>query len=298
MLVCSTRRESINAARDQGWTVRMKNRVVSTLNRMAARVRWREVISSSFTDPSDSPGSRADWDDRHDSGGCNRKHRIASHPLTRAADVRPSDTELLLKESDSLRYLLRRPIAGDESPALLCFLHDYTEAAPCDTVRALTRHGPFCGSGSRAAERFVIVAPQLPGAGDAWCLYANAIQEIIEHEVQQHGCDLTRIYLTGLCIGGNGVFDLAQMQPDLWSGLWAVDPTRVPDFDTSCPIWLTIGALSRQHSRLFIQKLGLAPTAKQESKRIWEDSGLDQVMTARRAYEDDRVYEWLLARSA
>jgi dienelactone hydrolase len=144
----------------------------------------------------------------------------------------------------------------------------------------------------------VVVAPQLPCASDAWCLYADAIQEIIEHEAQQHDCEPKRIYLTGFCIGGNGVFDLAQMQPSLWNGLWSVDPTRVPELDTSCPIWLTLGALSRQHSRVFIQKLGLAPKMRAQGSRVWEDSGLDHSMTARRAYEDDRVYEWLLARSA
>jgi predicted peptidase len=275
----------------------MKNRVVSTLNRMAARVGWREAIPSSSANQTASAGSWLDPDE-HELGACHRKNRVAGRSTTKA-DVPPFDAELLLKESDSLRYLLRRPIANPESPtALLCFLHDYTEAAPCDTVRALTRHGPFCGSGSRAAERFAIVAPQLPCAGDAWCLYANAIQEIIEHEADQHSCEPTKIYLTGFCIGGNGVFDLAQMQPNLWNGLWAVDPTRVPDLDTPCPIWLTIGALSRQHSRVFIERLGLAPTVRAQSRRVWEDRGLDHAMTARRAYEDDRVYEWLLARSA
>jgi predicted peptidase len=275
----------------------MKNRVVSTLNRMAARVRWREVISSSFAAPHGFPDSWADPDEEHESRGCTRNRRT-SERFSTATDVRPSEAELLLKESDSLRYLLRRPIESQASaPALLCFLHDCTEAAPCDTVRALTRHGPFSGAGSRAAERFVIVAPQLPCASDAWCLYANAIQEIIEHEAQQHDCEPTRIYLTGFCIGANGVFDLAQMQPQLWNGLWAVDPTRVPEHDTTRPIWLTLGALSRQHSRVFIQKLGLAPEKHAKAHRVWEDSGLDHPMTARRAYENDRVYEWLLARS-
>jgi hypothetical protein len=276
----------------------MKNRVVSTLNRMAARAGWRAAVSPSF--PTSIPSSN-NWVDRVDEdelGGCARNNRMARRSLT-TSDVRPSDAELLLKESDSLRYLLRRPIANqDSTPALLCFLHDYNEAAPCDTIRALTRHGPFCGRGSPAAERFAIVAPQLPCASDAWCLYANAIQEIIEHEAQQHDCKPTRIYLTGFCVGGNGVFDLAQMQPNLWNGLWAVDPTRVPDAETSCPTWLTLGELSRQHSRAFIQKLKLASKTHVEAPRVWEDSGLDHVMTARRAYEDDRVYEWLLARSA
>jgi hypothetical protein len=210
---------------------------------------------------------------------------------------RESEVELLLKESDTLRYLLRRPITrGQESPALLCFLHGHDEAAPCETLRALTRHGPLHGS-ARAGEPFVIVAPQLPARAESWLVCADAIQDIVLHELVQHECDPRRIYLTGFSIGANGVFDLARIQPDLWRALWAVDPTRVPENEVDTPVWLSFGNVARPEASIFIRHLGLQP-ASQLSDRVWEDSGSDHADTARIAYSDERVYRWLLQRSA
>jgi predicted peptidase len=210
---------------------------------------------------------------------------------------RESEVELLLKESDTLRYLLRRPITrGKEPPALLCFLHGYDEAAPCETLRALTRHGPLHGS-ARAGEPFVIVAPQLPGRADAWVVCADAIQDIVLHELVQHECDPRRVYLTGFSIGANGVFDLARTQPNLWRALWAVDPARVPENDVDTPVWLSLGNVARPDASTFIRHLRLQP-ASQLSDRVWEDSGSDHADTARIAYSDERVYQWLLQRSA
>jgi predicted esterase len=225
----------------------------------------------------------------------NGERRCESLAATSDAD-RGIEVELLLKENDTLRYLLRRPIARREhAPALLCFLHGSDEAAPCETLRALTRHGPLRGS-ARAGEGFVIVAPQLPSRAQGWLLCAEAIQDIVLHELVQHACDPTRVYLTGFSIGANGVFDLARIQPELWRALWVVDPARVPEDDISTPVWLSVGNLARRDASTFIRHLRLQPVSEL-SDRVWEDIGSDHADTAQHAYSDERVYQWLLQRS-
>lgn len=256
----------------------MKDRMLATFSRLVLRTGWAEG-------------------DEKSAHGEPTTHRHRRH-TGRGVNDRAEGTqgELLLKESDSLQYLLRRPAMFPEaSPALLCFLHDHDQAAPCEPIRALTRHGPFAHGGSPILERFVVVAPQLPCSADAWFLYAAAIEEIVEHEAQQHACDPARIYLTGLSMGANGLFDLAHIQRHVWRGLWAVDPTRIAPLDDDCPLWLSIGAMSRPHSREWIRALNLQASARRHSRRVWEDSGLDHVLTARHAYEEERVYQWLLA---
>jgi len=142
--------------------LRMKDRMLSTFSRLAARVGWRDVDEES---PLDADDDASDDIRQHHS---RRATQTESHLL---------QGELLLKESDSLRYLLRRPsLLSQSRPALLCFLHDVDQAAPAEPVRALTRHGPFACSGSPFLERFVVVAPQLPCSADAWCLYASAMR--------------------------------------------------------------------------------------------------------------------------
>jgi hypothetical protein len=200
-------------------------------------------------------------------------------------------------ETSPLKYLIRActAVPVHASPPLLCFLHGYDEAAPLDICVALTRHGPLRATNPpRCIDQFIIVAPQLPTRGDLWDRYAHVVRRIVREESQHFGCDVQRLYLTGFSFGGNGVFDLALAQPDLWAALWPVDPTRVPTQPIAMPIWLSIGAISRSQARGFMQRLVLeSADSVPTSDRVWCDDGADHVGTATRAYSDTRIYAWL-----
>lgn len=199
-----------------------------------------------------------------------------------------------LIESDPLSYVLSVPANAAGSP-LLVFLHGYEEGFPTEIRTGITRHGPLRpGSAQRAMDDFVIVAPQLPSCGDHWLRFEDAIRRIVSGVAEQYECDRTRLYLTGFSFGGNGVLDLAIVQPDLWTALWAVDPTRVPRTDPARPLWLSAGQLARQRREAFVAALTLRKAA--EGDRIWNDEGEDHVGCATRAYREERVYDWLLAR--
>ena len=195
-------------------------------------------------------------------------------------------------EGARLRYLLSVPAAPGPHP-VLCFLHGYDEAAPMDIRRALTMHGPLHAGNPAAAGEFVIVAPQLPSAGDVWHRFADDVARIVDEVRDRHGGDVRRSYLTGFSFGGNGVFDLAVAQPDRWAALWPVDPTRVPVRDPGRPVWLSFGEVARYRKPGFTSALGL----QSAGDRVGLDEGEDHVGSARRAYQDERIYRWLLARS-
>jgi hypothetical protein len=205
------------------------------------------------------------------------------------------DDEPRLIESGPLRYLLSLP-PGQETAGLrpvLVFLHGYDEGAPMDIYRALTLHGPLRpGNPAVARQRFVIAAPQLPARGDLWLRSAGAVRQIVRQVQADYRGDPERTYLTGFSFGGNGVFDLANAQPGTWAALWAVDPTRPPARALDLPVWLSSGELSRRRRTEFMTALG------RHRDRIFTDAGLDHVGTATRAYGDEQIYRWLLARSA
>jgi len=208
-------------------------------------------------------------------------------------------TALRVVDTAPLQYLLLACSTGSgHAPPLLCFLHGYDEAAPLEIVVALTRHGPLRATPpARSLDSWVMVAPQLPTRGDLWHRYAPVVRQIVLEVAQQYGCDGQRLYLTGFSFGGNGVFDLALAQPDLWAALWPVDPTRVPTQPIALPIWLSIGEAARSQARAFIQRLALAAVDRAStSDRVWCDDGADHIGTATRAYRDARVYEWLLSK--
>ena len=210
------------------------------------------------------------------------------------------DRSLQLEREGPLPYLLSLP-GGNASgrPPLLFFLHGYDEGAPLRIDDALTRHGPLRSDNSvEALNGFIIVAPQMPVRGDVWHRYAETVWAILRRTLEEHGGDTQRAYLTGFSFGGNGVFDLALLQPKAWVALWSIDPTRVPHRSPSAPVWLSFGAVARHQKRSFIQALRLEPASQTpDAPRVYLDEGEDHVGSARLAYNDERIYTWLLAQS-
>lgn len=206
------------------------------------------------------------------------------------------DRRLTAINHAGLQSLLRVPEHATRAP-LLCFLHGRDEAAPTGLVEGLTKFGPLSrGAPAAAIERFIIVAPQLPRAGDLWHEQAKAVQSLMLRLQAEHGSDPARCYLTGFSYGGNGVFDLALAHTGFWSALWPVDPTRWPTRDLAEPVWLSIGACARPHEKAFVDRLrSQTPDGAIAGARIHLDEGEDHVGCADRAYADTRIYDWLLA---
>jgi poly(3-hydroxybutyrate) depolymerase len=198
---------------------------------------------------------------------------------------------------EGLQALVSLPEGSAAGAPQLCFLHGYDEAAPTEIVAALTRHGPLSEHTPPAlVADFVVVAPQLPQAGDVWHEQAEVVRSLVLRLQKEHGTDKSRRYLTGFSFGGNGVFDLGLVQPGFWTALWAVDPTRVPLSNLEEPVWLSIGSVARHATEQFSERLqSQLPDENPLADRIHLDENEDHVGCARRAYADARIYRWLLA---
>ena len=194
-----------------------------------------------------------------------------------------------------MRHLVSLP-AGPGPHPLLCFLHGYDEAAPSPIDEALRRHGPLRGGNpARITEEFIVLAPQLPEAGDVWRRYAAKVRTLVDEAIARYGADRERLYLTGFSYGANGAFDLALIHPGVWAALWPVDPTRPPARDPELPVWMSFGEIARARKSRFIAALRLKPAnGETGAHRLYVDRGDDHVGAARRAYSDGRIYDWLL----
>lgn len=205
---------------------------------------------------------------------------------------------LILVEDAPLPYVLSMPAKPDtEKQPVLVFLHGLGEGPPTEIFAGITAHGPLRpGSSLLAMEEFIIAAPQLPARGDNWRYHTDAVIAIARQVQHDHGGDPSRTYLTGFSFGGNGVFDVALDDPFVWSALWPVDPTRVPEKDPGLPVWVSSGEASRPGGRGFISRLSLQPPDADDEDRVYLDEGLDHVGTATAAYRSDCIYRWLLSR--
>lgn len=205
-----------------------------------------------------------------------------------------NDETLSIDEHGGLRYLLRVPTsAANERAPVLVFLHGYDEGAPMPIERALTSHGPLRqGNPADALASFIIVAPQLPTRGDIWFEHARAVESLVRQIQQDNGGHPARTYLSGFSFGGNGVLDLALLQPNVWAALWVVDPTRVPSAAPQRPLWFSFGEIARHRKQQFIRALNLSEEANAD--HVYIDDGGDHVGAATNAFRDPQIYAWLL----
>ena len=126
-------------------------------------------------------------------------------------------------QGHSMPYrLLSPPNSGQEGRKypLILFLHGAGErgvdnskqmALNIDGLRAATQTEEYAS---------FLVAPQLPSGDTYWHpdLPYDFAMEILESVIQQYPVDTSRIYLTGLSLGGNGTFNYIAAYPTMFAG--------------------------------------------------------------------------------
>lgn len=95
---------------------------------------------------------------------------------------------------------------------LLVFLHGSGEKGNGTTELArVTVHGPPKLVKNGRDFPFVIVSPQLPASQGSWP--AGLVDELVSRAIADYHIDTTRIYLTGLSLGGYGTWSYARSFP-------------------------------------------------------------------------------------
>lgn len=145
----------------------------------------------------------------------------------------------------ALSYALVLPDGYDDSDAawpLVLFLHGSGERG--DDLSRVAIHGPLKEVREGRAFPFVLVAPQLPADRPRW--EARELGALLDHIEATHRIDPTRVYVTGLSMGGYATWDLVMHFPDRFAAAAPVCggglPFRAPAF-AQTPIWAFHGAL-------------------------------------------------------
>ncbi|MFN8273431.1 MAG: prolyl oligopeptidase family serine peptidase [Flavobacteriaceae bacterium] len=122
-------------------------------------------------------------------------------------------------QSVQLEYLIDVPQDKTKGLPLLVFLHGSGErGGALDIVKS---HSPFTYK-SLISEPAILLAPHCP-ENQKWD--TQAVYKLIQFIVEKYKVDATRIYLTGLSMGGLGVWKLTFEHPELFA---AVAPVCAP----------------------------------------------------------------------
>lgn len=118
-----------------------------------------------------------------------------------------------IKTTIDVRYILQLPQNKKEKFPLIVFLHGSGERGT--DIEMVKNHSPFTYQNLMKTD-VAILAPQCEE--NTWW-DTNAIYELIQSIVKNYNADPSRIYLTGLSMGGWGTWKLATEHPELFAAV-------------------------------------------------------------------------------
>jgi predicted peptidase len=199
-----------------------------------------------------------------------------------------------IKTAIEINYIIKLPENQKEQFPLLVFLHGSGERG--SDLELVKKHSPFTYQSLMKTD-VAILAPQCPE--NTWW-NTTAIYELIQSICKQYNIDKSRIYLTGLSMGGWGTWKLATEHPELFAavapvcGVTDTNIFRNIEVLKNTPVHIFHGALddivSPNRSIDIYQKLRkVNPNCSlsifpNDNHNSWDS-----------AYSDPKFYEWLFA---
>jgi predicted esterase len=174
---------------------------------------------------------------------------------------------------------------------LLLFLHGSGERG--DDIEMVSNQGPQVQRAAGKKLPFIIVSPQCP-YGEWW--NPKALMVLLDEVEAKYRVDESRVYVTGLSMGGFGTWELATDHPERFAAVAPIagggDPQRVARMK-GVPVWAFHGALDDVVPISGDQATVDALKAAGGDVRftVYPDRHHDSWLPA---YDDLRLYKWLL----
>ncbi|MFA5292280.1 MAG: prolyl oligopeptidase family serine peptidase [Phycisphaerae bacterium] len=127
--------------------------------------------------------------------------------------------EKVFKVQISLKYLLYLPDGYDKKGRplpLIVFLHGAGERG--NDLKKVKVWGIPKMLEKKTDFPFIVVSPQCP-EGAWWTEYAESLKALIDHIKTEYNVDASRVYLTGLSMGGFGTWYMAERYPQEFAAI-------------------------------------------------------------------------------
>ncbi|MDP4208954.1 MAG: prolyl oligopeptidase family serine peptidase [Bacteroidota bacterium] len=181
---------------------------------------------------------------------------------------------------------------ADKNKSLPLIIYLHGRSASGNNLSSVRRYGiPFYMDRGMQCEA-VVVAPQCPWSCN-WSSQ-NWFGPLIKEITQKYHIDTTRIYLTGMSMGGFGAWDLAIKHPDLFAAVLPLCGGGVPKQVGALkdmPVWAFHGDRDRAVPIKRTEEMVDALKAKGGKPKftILHGAGHD----IHRTFGDKRIYDWM-----
>ena len=195
-----------------------------------------------------------------------------------------------------LNYLLYLPEDYDPEkeggfPSIL-FLHGAGERG--DSLDIVTTWGPPKIAREKGLP-FIVIAPQCP-RNEWWTAMLHPLKQLLDEAITTYNIDTSRIYLTGLSMGGYGAFALSQVHPEYFAAVAPICGGGTPsmvNFSKQPPTWVFHGdqdtIVPIESSQIMVD--ALRASGSEVEFTIYEGVGH---FSFSRAYNESGLFDWFL----
>lgn len=227
-------------------------------------------------------------------------------PAASAGTIEPGQHphSYLASTGEEIRYLLYMPENYDSKTdwPLIVFLHGAGAHGTNIDLLTSERGLPFLLEDDPDFE-FIVLSPQLPSG--RWGKYIDPVDELVVHLSDTLSIDTSRLYLTGLSLGGLGAWQYALDYPDRFAalapvaGAASVSSSSDPVPDNICslsnlPVWIFHGeediSISPDLNEAVVSEL----EACGGNVKFTLYPGTNHMETFPLTYADPALYAWFL----
>ncbi len=222
--------------------------------------------------------------------GCTElETRSGQHPQTL--------NKVITKKVD-IEYFLYLPKdygKSDKEWPLMMFLHGAGERG--DDINRVKSHGPARLASEGKGFEFIIISPQCPRK-DWWSNKTDTLITLLDHIIDNYKVDKSRVYLTGLSMGGYGTWKLAGNNPGRFAAIAPIcgggDRVIGKYRLKKMPIWVFHGAKDNvvplEESEKMVKALKDGGN-EQVKFTVYPEAGHDSWTET---YNNPELYEWFL----
>lgn len=212
------------------------------------------------------------------------------------ATVKSLHSQPLSKNEAKYNYLVYLPKDHQEKKyPVIIYLHGSSHSG--NDLNKLKQYGlPHAIDKGREFD-FIVISPQCPD-GKLWSS-ENWFGPLYAELISKYQIDTNRIYLTGVSMGGGGVFDVAKDYPDIFAALvplcaWASGTDRICNI-SHIPIWTFHGTEDNvvpiSQTERKVETLQACEGNIQFTRLESEGHRIQWLYESQESYD---IYEWML----
>ncbi len=221
---------------------------------------------------------------------------LLSFAVSLTAKTPGGNSPLIAEKSKTYPYLAYLPDGYDKAEAKAWPLIIYLHGSSCkgNNLERLKKYGPPFYLERGMGVDAIVISPQCP-SNKNWTV-GTWFESFYKELKDKYNIDPTRVYLTGMSLGGFGTWDIASRYPEYFAAIMPLcggGNANMAETLKDIPTWVFHGEVDRKvnlkRSEQMVEALQDVGSRPKFSVLKGQGHGIQKV------YSDQNIYKWLLS---